>query len=105
MNTRAQVIISIYRKHKTAIEHFNKFLRPETNKMNSLYEAMWASQVAQMVKNPHARAGDTCWIPGQGRSPEGENGNPLQYSCWDNPTDRVLKCVAISFPNPLPNPL
>ena len=33
MNIRAQVIISIYRKHKAAIEHFNKFLSPETNKM------------------------------------------------------------------------
>ena len=27
-------------------------------------------------------------ISGSGRSPEGGNGNPLQYSCQDNPTDR-----------------
>ena len=26
--------------------------------------------------------------PGLGRSPGGEYGNPLQYSCLDNPTDR-----------------
>ena len=27
-------------------------------------------------------------IPGLGRSPEGGNGNPLQYSCLENPMDR-----------------
>ena len=27
-------------------------------------------------------------IPGLGRSPGGEYGNPLQYSCLENPTDR-----------------
>ena len=27
-------------------------------------------------------------IPGSGRSPGGGNGNPLQYSCLENPTDR-----------------
>ena len=29
-------------------------------------------------------AGDPGSIPGLGRSPEEENGNPLQYSCLDN---------------------
>ena len=44
-----------------------------------------------MVKNPPANAGDTGdmgLIPGLGRSPRGGNGNPLQYSCLGNPTDR-----------------
>ena len=27
-------------------------------------------------------------IPGLGRSPGGGHGNPLQYSCLENPTDR-----------------
>ena len=27
--------------------------------------------------------GDTCSIPGMGRSPEGGRGNPLQYACLD----------------------
>ena len=31
---------------------------------------------------------DTGSIPGSGRSPRGRNGNPLQYSCLDNPMDR-----------------
>ena len=30
-------------------------------------------------------AGDAGWIPGSGRSPGKGNGNPLQYSCLENP--------------------
>jgi len=30
-------------------------------------------------------------IPGSGRSPREENGNPLQYSCLGNPTDRGIQ--------------
>ena len=41
-----------------------------------------------MVKNPPANAGDTGSIPGLGRPPGGGNGNPLQYSCLENPMDR-----------------
>ena len=32
--------------------------------------------------------GDVGLIPGLGRSPGEGNGNPLQYSCWENPMDR-----------------
>ena len=32
--------------------------------------------------------GDPGWIPGSGRSPGEGNGNPLQYSCLENPMDR-----------------
>ena len=32
--------------------------------------------------------GDPGWIPGLGRSPGEGNGNPLQYSCLENPMDR-----------------
>ena len=41
-----------------------------------------------VVKNPTANAGDAGSIPGSGRSPEGGNGYPLQYSCLENPMDR-----------------
>ena len=44
-----------------------------------------------MVKDPPANAedtGDTGSIPGSGRSPGGENGNPFQYSCLENSMDR-----------------
>ena len=41
-----------------------------------------------VVKNPAANAGDLGLIPGPGGSPGGGNGNPLQYSGLENPTDR-----------------
>ena len=44
-----------------------------------------------MVKNLPTNAGDlrdAGLIPGSGRSPGGGRGNPLQYSCLENPTDR-----------------
>ena len=47
----------------------------------------WASQVALVVKNQPANAGDVRVvgsIPGLGRSPGGGHGNPLQYSCLEN---------------------
>ena len=40
------------------------------------------------VKNPPASAGEADLIPGSGRSPGEGNGNPLQYSCLENLTDR-----------------
>ena len=40
------------------------------------------------VKNPPANAGDTSLIPESGRSPAGENVNPLSYSCLENLMDR-----------------
>ena len=46
-----------------------------------------ASLVAQMVESA-CNAGDLGSIPGSGRSPGEGNGNPLQYSCLENPMDR-----------------
>ena len=60
----------------------NIFTQPSNNR---------ASQVALVVKNTPANAGDTRetgLIPGSGRSPGGGHGSPHQYSCLDNPTDR-----------------
>ena len=51
----------------------------------------FASQVALVVKNLPANAGDirdVDSIPGLGRSPGGGNGNPLQYSCLESRVDR-----------------
>ena len=47
--------------------------------------------MALVVKNPPASAGDIRamgLIPGSGRFPGAGNGNPLQYSCLENPMDR-----------------
>ena len=41
-----------------------------------------------MVKNLPANAGEVGSMPGSGRSPGEGNGNPLQYSCLENPMDR-----------------
>ena len=46
---------------------------------------------AVVKKNLPANSGDTRdmgLIPGSRRSPGGGNGNPLQYSCLENPMDR-----------------
>ena len=48
---------------------------------NKNYHHGWASLVAQTVKN----MGDLGSIPGLGRSPGEGQGNPLQYSCLENP--------------------
>ena len=55
-------------------------------------------QVVLVVKNPppnvrHPR--DTGSTPGSGRSPGGGHGNPLQYSCWENPMDRGAWWAAV----------
>ena len=52
---------------------------------------LWACQLALVVKNPPAKAGDVGdagLIPGLERSRGGGNSNPLQYSCLENLVDR-----------------
>ena len=49
-----------------------------------------ASQVALIVKNPPTNAGDIGdmgLIPGSGRYPGEQHGNPLQYSCLEHHMD------------------
>ena len=63
----------------------------ESDMAEGLTLSLWASLVAQMVKNLPANAGNTRdagSVPGLGRSPGEENGYPLQYSCLDNSMDR-----------------
>ena len=51
----------------------------------------WGCQVAWVVKNSPANAGDIRDVgstPGLGRSSGGGHGSPLQYSCLENPMDR-----------------
>ena len=57
----------------------------------SIYEAsieVRASQVALVVTNLPANAGDVGFILRSGRSPGGGHSNPLQYSCLENLMDR-----------------
>ena len=56
-----------------------------------LFFVLGYSQVALVVKNLPANAGDIRdmdSLPGSRRSPGGGNGNPLQYSCLENRMDR-----------------
>ena len=58
---------------------------------SEVYADLRASQVALVVKNLTASARDlrdADLIPGSGRSPGEEYGNPLQYSCLENPIGR-----------------
>ena len=48
---------------------------------------VWTSLVAQMVKCLPTMREDPGSIPGSGNSPGEGNGNPLQYSCLENPMD------------------
>ena len=43
-----------------------------------------------VIKNPPANAGDMDLTPGPGIPPGEGNGNPLQYSCLENPMDRAV---------------
>ena len=72
--------------------------------LNSIHEnpiasiILGASQVALEVKNLSADAGDlrdASSIPESGRSPGEGNGNPLHYSCLENPMDRGALCVTV----------
>ena len=56
--------------------------------------------MALVVKNLPANAGDTgdvSSIPGWERSPGGGCGNPLQYSCLENPMDGGAWCRLLSM--------
>ena len=48
----------------------------------------WGFPCGSEVKASTSNAGDPGSIPGSGRSPGEGNGNPLQYSCLENPMDR-----------------
>ena len=63
-----------------------------------------ASQVALVVKKPPAKVGDERdmgSIPGSGRSPGGGHGDPLQYSCLENPVDRGAWWATVHASSPV----
>ena len=48
-------------------------------------------------KESACNEGDLGSLPGLGRSLGGGHGNPLEYSCLENPTDRGSRCIAITM--------
>ena len=55
----------------------------------------WGFPGGSVVKNLPANAGDVGSIPGMGRFPREENGNPLQYFCLGNPMDRGAQWATV----------
>ena len=73
-------------------------------RISDVWENLWKigiigpSLVVQVVQNPPANAEDVRdagLIPGLGRSPGGGHGNPLRYSCLENPMDRGARQVTV----------
>ena len=59
---------------------------------------LWGFPGGTVVKKLSANVGnsrDAGWIPGSGRSLAEGNGNPLQYSCLENPMDRRAWWAAV----------
>ena len=81
-----------------AFKFWRKVCFVEAEQLFGLCHCCSGFQVALVVKNPSANAGDVrdvgsiSWL---GRSPGGERGNPLQYSCLENPMDRGAWWVTI----------
>ena len=63
-------------------------LSPAPEKLKTHHAYVVGFPVGSVVKNLPANAGDAGLIPRSGRSPGEGNGNPLQYSCLENPVDR-----------------
>ena len=65
-----------------------------------IYLTVWGFQVALMLKNLPGNAGDIRGvgsIPESGRSPGDRNGNPIQYSCLENPMNRGTWRATVSL--------
>ena len=80
---------------KVKSQHTQKGIRCHVNVSKALFQSsLCYSQgfpgcsVVKSLPADVGTAGDSGLIPGSGRSPGGENGNPLQYSCLRNPMER-----------------
>ena len=74
--------------HAVAKNKISFFLRLS----NSPYRELPGGSV---VENLPVNAGDAGSIPRSGRSPGEGNGNPVQYSCLENPTDRGARWATV----------
>ena len=86
-------LLAIWIDYKAACVcvHHESLRISNEQRINYVYYYIWASQVVLVVKNPPANAGDIIdagSIPGLEISPGGGHGNPLQFSCLENSTDR-----------------
>ena len=77
-------------------------LIPAPNQTTCVWHVEWINNKnlldGSADKEPACNAGDssdTGLIPGSGRTPGGGNGNPLQYSCLENPMNRGVWQVTV----------
>ena len=64
------------------------YLNEQKERIHIIIAFLWGFPGGSDGKESACNAGDQDSIPGWGRSPGGGNGNPLQYSCLENPMDR-----------------
>ena len=70
-------------------------LRKRTYELNSAIVHKGLPPFPLMYNNQPANTGDSSSILELGRFAGGGNGNPLQYSCLENPTDRGILCATV----------
>ena len=66
---------------RQVLNYYSHFIKKETESQYVMFPGGSVSKESACSK------GDLHAIPGSGRSPGEGNGNPLQYSCLENPTD------------------
>ena len=64
------------------------YLNEQKERIHIIITFLWGFPGGSDGKESACNAGDQNSVPGWGRSPEGGNGNPLQYSCLENSMDR-----------------
>ena len=62
--------------------------KPQQQESGAVFRRKLGFPGGSEVKASACNVGDLGSIPGLGRSPGEGNGNPLQYSCLENPMDR-----------------
>ena len=80
------LVRSATRRYRTTSTLLNKKHETPTGLFTVM--SIWASLIAQLVKNLPAMQETQVQFLGSGRSPGEGNGNPFQYSCQENPMDR-----------------
>ena len=74
------------------------FYLQSCSRVFSIYNFVIGSPHSSVVKESACNSGDPGSIPGSERSPGGGNGNPLQYSCLENPwTEEPGKLQSIAL--------
>ena len=73
----------------------NYLFRIRNTKFYIKWAVYWGFPSSSVGEESACNAGDPGSIPGWGRSPGKGNGNPLQYSCLENPMDRGAWQVTI----------